>query len=150
MSALPILALGGGVLGLLKAYRDQQNEKGDRELAAITARYSPWTGMRPQPVKTADYFGSMAEGALGGASFGQNVDAVNAYQDNMAADTDLKRQQAVNEKNIYARMLNAQREKNMREYGFAVTDEELARDYEDDISQVPTSSWHPPMAKPKR
>lgn len=136
MSALPILALGGGVLGLLKAYRDQQNEKGDRELAAITARYSPWTGMRPQPVKTADYFGSMAEGALGGASFGQNVDQVGAYQENMAADTELKRRKSATEKNVYADMLNMQREKNLKEYGFPVTDLELQRDYEDDVTSV--------------
>lgn len=148
MSALPYLAIGGGVLGLLKAYRDQENEKGARELASVTARYSPWTGMRPQPVKTADYFGSIAEGALGGASLGQNVDQVDAYQQNMAADTDLKRQRASTEKNVYADMLNMQREKNMQDHGAYVTDLELLRDYEDDISETkPVSGWHPPMKR---
>lgn len=86
------LAAGGAGLGFLKALRDQQNEKGARELAAVTAKYSPWTGMKPQAVKEADFLGSMAEGALGGASLGQNIDMADAYSANMDADTAMKNQ----------------------------------------------------------
>ena len=139
----PLIAGGAGV-GFLKALRDQEMEKGDRELAAITAQYSPWTCMRPNAVKKADFIGSMAEGALGGASLGQNMERSDAFETNLAADTDLKTQQAITEK---VKALDMERSKNQSLYGLNVTDAELARDYEDDNSPdpKPVSSWHPPM-----
>lgn len=59
---LPILgAIGGGLKFLL----DKNNEAKDRHLQAETARYSPWTGMSPQPVKRANPFDVVAGGAAG-------------------------------------------------------------------------------------
>jgi len=139
----PLIAGGAGV-GLLKAYRDQQNEKGARELAAVTAKYSPWTGMHPQAVKKADYLGSMAEGALGGASFGQNMEMADAYQNNLQADTAMKNQIAQNQQ---LQALENERSKNAALYTVAgldgteagalsprMTDAEMAKYYEDDNS----------------
>lgn len=159
------LAAGGGILGLLKAYRDQQNEKGARELAAVTAKYSPWTGMQPKEVKKADYLGSAFEGALGGASLGQNIDMADAYSDNLKADTALKTQTALNEK---IKAMDDERSKNAALYfvpgadgteagakGLAVTNDELAKYYEDDpspwvIENPKKQAFHPPMALPRK
>jgi hypothetical protein len=67
---LPLL-LAGAAVGLARGYADQQREKKDRQTQAEIARYSPWTGMGPSPVKPADMLGSTMQGAMGGAMMGQ-------------------------------------------------------------------------------
>ena len=66
------LALIGGGAGLLKSELiDRPKEERQRKQAAITARWSPWTGMAPGPIQEADPFGSALQGGLAGAMIGQ-------------------------------------------------------------------------------
>lgn len=67
-------ALIGAGVGLMKNEMfDRPQEARDRRQAAETARWSPWTGMQPGPIKRADPFGSVAQGALTGMAMGQRV-----------------------------------------------------------------------------
>lgn len=69
------LALIGGGAGLLKSeLLDRPKEERQRKQAAITARWSPWTGMAPGQIQEADPFGSALQGGLTGAMIGQNID----------------------------------------------------------------------------
>jgi len=70
MEPLTIALIGGG-LGLGKGLMDKEAEDRQRKLAAITARWSPWTGMAPQMPKDANMLGSVLEGALAGAMLGK-------------------------------------------------------------------------------
>lgn len=72
----PLLA--GAGLGLLKGSKDEAAANRDRMLQSVTARYSPWTGMKPTAVKEGDAFGAASQGALAGAQFGQGLDAAKA------------------------------------------------------------------------
>jgi hypothetical protein len=64
----------GALMGHQKNKRAQEVESSDRKLAAETARYSPWTGMKPQEIRTAgSQFGDMAGGALSGFGVGQSA-----------------------------------------------------------------------------
>lgn len=70
-----IAALAGGGLGMLKGHMQNQREKqiedSDRNLAAATAQYSPWTGMKPQEIRHAgSAFGSMLGSGLQGGMMG--------------------------------------------------------------------------------
>lgn len=69
---LPLLA--GLALGVGKSLLDRQKEASDRELAAATAKYSPWTGLTPQPVHHTDILGNLVSGGATGLLFGQNMD----------------------------------------------------------------------------
>jgi hypothetical protein len=74
MDPLTMAALVGGA-GLLKSeLLDRPREERQRELAATTARWSPWTGMAPNAIQGADPFGSALEGATAGAMMGQQID----------------------------------------------------------------------------
>jgi uncharacterized protein HemX len=75
------LAIGLGV-GALQGLQQQQQAEKDRKLQAITAQYSPWTHMAPQPVKEANMLGAVAGGGLTGAGIGQNMQAAEG-QDQM-------------------------------------------------------------------
>ena len=64
-------AIIGGALGGAKGMTvDKDKERRDRYLASETARYSPWTGMKPGAIKEANVLGSMMQGASTGASLG--------------------------------------------------------------------------------
>lgn len=81
MGPLALAGIGAGV-GLGKSLLDQQQEKRDRQEAAMIAQWSPWTGMQPEKVKRTDYLGNAMQGGMTGASLGQNMansDAYNAY-----------------------------------------------------------------------
>lgn len=77
-------ALGGAGLGAAKYYGvDKPQEKKQREIAAVTAQYSPWTGMKPNDVAQSSLLGDTMQGAASGAALGQNMnqaDAQNAMQ----------------------------------------------------------------------
>lgn len=64
-------ALGGAGLGLVKNNQDKAEYNRQKELAAQTAQYSPWTGMQADmPKNKPNAFGSLLQGALGGAQMG--------------------------------------------------------------------------------
>lgn len=72
------LGAAGMLKGSMQHKREQQIEDADRKLAAETARYSPWTGMTPQPIRQAGsefgtVLGSGLEGAGAGAILGQGL-----------------------------------------------------------------------------
>lgn len=77
--AIPVgLGLAGAYMGKKKHEREQQIEDSDRKLAAETARYSPWTGMTPGPIRRAgsefgSVFGGGLQGGLGGLMFAQGA-----------------------------------------------------------------------------
>lgn len=74
-----ILGGGGALLGALRgnaqAKQEQQQEDSSRQLAAETARYSPWTGMTPGAIKFKQNtpFGSVLGGALQGGMAGAQM-----------------------------------------------------------------------------
>lgn len=53
----PMLIMAG-----VNAVSNQGKEQKDRDLAAATQRYSPWTGLQAQPVKRANFAGDLAQG----------------------------------------------------------------------------------------
>jgi len=72
MDPLTMALVGAGV-GLAKSELvDRPREAEQRRRAAITARWSPWTGMAPNAIQSADPFGSAIETGLTGAVVGQN------------------------------------------------------------------------------
>lgn len=73
------LALIMGGTGLAKgATIDRWKEDRQRNLAANTQRYSPWTGLRAGPIEEADPFGSAMQGGVQGYALGQNIEAAEA------------------------------------------------------------------------
>ena len=71
MDPMTIALLAGA--GLAKSELvDRPREERQRQQAAITARWSPWTGMSPNAVQNADPFGSAIQGGLTGAMLSQN------------------------------------------------------------------------------
>ena len=62
----------GAVAGALKYKGDKERAAEERAQAANTVRYSGWTGKRPDRmyVPEPSLIGNIAQGALGGASFG--------------------------------------------------------------------------------
>ena len=81
------LGLIGAGIGLAKnEIVDKPREKRERELAAKTAMYSPWTGMTPNAVKESDAFGTALQGGLAGFQLGQGAQTQNMqnqYMQNM-------------------------------------------------------------------
>lgn len=75
MDPLTMMAIGAGVGVGKNLLFDAPRERKDRELAAATARYSPWTGMQPQQVQRADMLGNAMQGGMTGAMLGQSMDA---------------------------------------------------------------------------
>jgi len=59
-------------LGLAKSELvDRPREEEQRRRAAITARWSPWTGMAPNAIQEANPLGSAMEAGLTGAALSQ-------------------------------------------------------------------------------
>jgi hypothetical protein len=54
---------------------DQPKEQRQRKLASQTQLYSPWTGLKAQPVQDADTFGSALQGVTAGAMYKQGQQA---------------------------------------------------------------------------
>ena len=72
MDPMTIGLLAGA--GLLKSELvDRPREERQRKQAAITARWSPWTGMAPGQIQEADPFGSALQGGLTGAMLSQGA-----------------------------------------------------------------------------
>lgn len=74
------MAAGAG-LGAAKYYlNDKDQEKRDRQQQAEIARYSPWTGMKPESVQSASLFNDALQGGTMGMGMGQSMDAANAQE----------------------------------------------------------------------
>ncbi len=67
-------AVGGAGLGILKYPMDVSKEHRDRAQAAAMIRWSPWTGLKPNEIHSADLLGNVMQGGSQGAAMGQNVD----------------------------------------------------------------------------
>jgi len=66
-------------LGLAKSELvDRPREREQRRQAAVIAKYSPWTGMSPGGIQTADPLGSAMEAGLTGAMLSQNQQKLDA------------------------------------------------------------------------
>ena len=77
---IPALLAGAG-LGLGKYYlEDKPKEQRDRQTQAEIARYSPWSGMKPESVQSASMFGDVMQGGTMGMGMGQNLDAASGQQ----------------------------------------------------------------------
>ena len=76
IAPLAIAAIIGAIVGAAKHYGvDKPQEEKERKLAAETARYSPWTGMKPGTVKRANLAGSVIQGGATGAMMGAGLGA---------------------------------------------------------------------------
>lgn len=74
MGADPYTIGGGAILGLIKNHEDQAQSERDRELAATTQRYSPWTGLKAGPIGTyASPIAAAFQGGVSGAGLGQQL-----------------------------------------------------------------------------
>ncbi len=69
------VSIGMLVMGGLSMMHNLDKEKRDRQLAAATQRYSPWTGVRAQPVEDANPYGDMAQAGAGAMAYEQNKEA---------------------------------------------------------------------------
>lgn len=80
------LALIGGGIGLAKSeFFDRPQAERDRNVAAETTRWSPWTRMQAQPVQEANALGSMSQGALTAAALGQGLSKEGATEKQLNA-----------------------------------------------------------------
>ena len=73
---MPLIGLGAGAgIGLLKnQIIDKPKQEKERMLAAETARFSPWTGMKAQnPGADTGSLEAAVGGGLAGASMGQQM-----------------------------------------------------------------------------
>lgn len=74
------LGIGAGI-GLLKGLLiDGPAAERQRKLQAATARFSPWTGLKPEPVKEADPAGSAATFGVQGMGIQQSLQNSAAQQ----------------------------------------------------------------------
>lgn len=72
----------GAALGAKSNQDKKEQEAMDRQLAAKTALWSPWTGMTPQTVQRAGSMtGDVASGAVGGMEFSEGMADRSAYRD---------------------------------------------------------------------
>lgn len=68
----PALLMAG--MGAYQFDQQQKKEKRDRQLAASTQQYSPWTGLQAGPISEADLAGTVGQGAVQGVAMEQNMD----------------------------------------------------------------------------
>jgi hypothetical protein len=81
--------LAGAGFGIAKSELvDRPNEARDREIQAVTAALSPWTGLKAAPVKEANW----QEAALGGAQAGLGDEQQQAAAEQAMQDKDMQRQ----------------------------------------------------------
>lgn len=73
--AFPVALAAMMAMSAAKAFSDKEQEKKDRQYQAEVIRNSPWTGMRPDQVRRADTFGTMAQGVGSGMAMDQSIDA---------------------------------------------------------------------------
>lgn len=66
-----------GMLGLggMSMLQNMDKEQRDRKLSATTQRYSPWTGLRAQPIEQANPYGDLAQTGAGVLGYQQAQEA---------------------------------------------------------------------------
>lgn len=79
MTMMALASAAGMGLGAYKNAEARKQERRDALLAAETARWSPWTGMMPQPIQRNNQTGDIMQGGLSGLSMGQNLASAQAY-----------------------------------------------------------------------
>jgi hypothetical protein len=82
------LAIGAGTGVLKSELVDRPREERQRRLAAATQKYSPWTGLKANPIQEADPLGSAIQFGATGAALGSNIESANAQNANLRAETD--------------------------------------------------------------
>lgn len=70
------LGIGAGV-GLLDFISGQNAANRQRDLASKTAAYSPWTGLKPQPVQDPSMMGDLVAGAAAGGGVSTGIAQMN-------------------------------------------------------------------------
>ena len=76
---IPWAMMGAGALmGALQTKQQHEEAKRQAKLQAEVARYSPWTGMKPQMVSGPNAMGNLMQGALTGAAMAQQFKAPQA------------------------------------------------------------------------
>jgi hypothetical protein len=71
------------IAGAAKGTMDKQQEKRDRQAAAVTKLYQPFTGMQADPVQRADILGSAMQGGAAGLGMQQSMEQNKMFQDMM-------------------------------------------------------------------
>ena len=71
MGPLAMMALGAGAGYLKNQLVDKPNEERERQLQAEIARWSPWTGISPTPVRRSNVGADMMQGGFTGLMMGQ-------------------------------------------------------------------------------
>ena len=82
-------ALASGGMGAVKAGVAASQRRKNAKLSAETARWSPWTGMTPQPIDKTNPVGDIFGGALSGAAFGQQFGGETTGFDNSLKSGDM-------------------------------------------------------------
>lgn len=76
----PLSIAAGAGFGLLKdALFDGPREAKERQLAAATQRYSPWTGLKANEIHQANPLGDALQGGMTGLAMSQNASTTDAY-----------------------------------------------------------------------
>ena len=74
-----IIPAATAAVGAYQGNEKRKQSERDAKAQAEVARWSPWTGMSPQHIAQNDSaLGGAFQGAVGGMSLGQSVDAANA------------------------------------------------------------------------
>ncbi len=87
-----IAAILGAFTGAAKNIGETNKSNRQIELASKTARYSPWTGLKPREVESPDAIGNIAGGAASGMALGQNIQQANSFNDWMKRRAAILRQ----------------------------------------------------------
>lgn len=83
---LPLI-LAGGMIAKNQLI-DKPKEERERKLQAITAQYSPWTGMTPQAVKETSAMEAGLQGAGAGIGMQQSMDMQDAQLGALKSQSD--------------------------------------------------------------
>jgi hypothetical protein len=85
---IPVLA-ALGTTALAQIQQAQQNKR-DRELAGEITRYSPWTGLKADPIRKVDTLGNLMKGVQTGV-FASTIGDIGSSAANSGANSVLSR-----------------------------------------------------------
>lgn len=78
--SIGMLAMGG-----LSMLQNINKEQRDRQLASATQRYSPWTGLKAQPIEAANPAGDLSQAGAGALGYQQNQESAGLRKQLMQA-----------------------------------------------------------------
>lgn len=76
MAIAPLLLgalIGAGLGGVKHFASDNPRYEGQKKVQSETTRWSPWTGMQAKEPEMPNFMGSLMQGGMAGASFGQGI-----------------------------------------------------------------------------